>query len=103
MGVPPNPQVPVVAVGGQSVADEQVLEVAWAHTLTFVQLPPGLVHRRFVYLHVPRFVQGLLLLQAAPDAEQVLLVCTAQSESCAQLAVVMVQLMSVTVWVPVAV
>jgi hypothetical protein len=54
-------------------------------------------------LHVPRDSQGLVPLHAAPDAEQVLLVWTAQSESCEQVVVVTVQLMSVTVWVPVAV
>jgi hypothetical protein len=93
----------VVDVGGQSAGDAQTVVAAWPHTLTLAQVPPGLVHKRFVYLQVPRDSQGLLLLQVAPVAEQMLPVCTAQSEFWAQLALVMVQLMSVTVWVPVAV
>jgi hypothetical protein len=100
LGVPPRLQVPLGEVGGQSAGELQVFEIEWAHTLTLTQLPPGLVHRRFVYLHVPSASHGLLLLQAAPVAEQLLLVCSAHSESFEQFAVVTVQLMSVTVWVP---
>jgi hypothetical protein len=44
--------VPLVAVGGQSAADEQVFEVEWAHTLILGQFPPGLVHETaLLYLH----------------------------------------------------
>ena len=103
LGVPPRLQVPVGEVGGQSAGEVQVFEVEWAHTLTSAQLPPGLVHSRFVYLHVPNASHGLLPLQAAPVAEQVLLVCSAQSASFLQFAVGTVQLMSVAVWVPVEV
>jgi hypothetical protein len=51
-GVPPKLQVPLVAVGGQSAADEQAVEVEWAHTLMLGQFPPGLVQETaLLYLH----------------------------------------------------
>jgi hypothetical protein len=63
--------VPVVDVGGQSEGDEQVVEVAWAHTPMLGQFPPGLVHDvRLLYLHLPTVAHGVLSLQGTPVVEQ---------------------------------
>jgi hypothetical protein len=103
LGVPPKLQVPVGDVGGQSAGEEQAVDVAWAHTLTLMQFPPGLEHdMELLYLHLPTVAQGVLALQVTPVAEQ-MLDCAGQSEVCEQLAFVNEQKVSTDVWVSVEV
>ena len=102
-GVPPAEQVPVPGRFGQSAAVTQVVDVTWAHTLTLEQLVPGFGQTRLVYLHLPTDAQSPSLLQVEPVAEQTLPV-DGQSESCAQLLLVTLQLMApIEVWVAVPV
>jgi hypothetical protein len=104
LGVPPELQVPVFEVGGQSEGEEQAVEVACAHTLTLGQFPPGLLHTmRLLYLHCPTVSQGWLLLQDTPVAEQKLFCTAGQGLLSEQSVFVYPQTVSTAVWVPVEV